>query len=201
MFDAHVRTPARLLPNGNVLSVTTLADGKAAEPCSDLSPISLFFSFSPTSCFPFSANDRPIFLPFSPTSQPAPSYRLITRSLSSVEFGFCRGNQWNRCAKRRENSYRSCCRARFLFHSEFASFRANYSTRNRSVDGTSRFSRTVRGEKVTREVARYKSKRDRCPLGNHFRGRSALANETNDWPIDFSTRCRATEFPPSVRYL
>lgn len=45
-------------------------------------------------------------------------------------------------------------------------------------------------KKVTREVARYKSSRDRCPLGNHFRGHSVFSNGTkNLTTINFLSTC------------
>lgn len=43
---------------------------------------------------------------------------------------------------------------------------------------TLRFHQLFREKKITREVARYKSRRDRCPLSNHSRGHSVSSNGT-----------------------
>lgn len=43
---------------------------------------------------------------------------------------------------------------------------------------TLRFYQLFREKKITREVARYKSRRDRCPLSNHSRGHSVSSNGT-----------------------
>lgn len=56
---------------------------------------------------------------------------------------------------------------------------------------TLRFHQLFREKKITREVARYKSSRDRCPLSNHSRGHSVSSNGTKSLTtINFLSLCR-----------